>query len=184
MPPLRISRVASLFESSSRPRRSAASTQAPPVGRVRRPSTTARCGNTCSSSRPTSSTTSPAKSFSAAALGLAHRRVAVHQPRHLARQRALRMPLLGLARARRLELRRSRARVEEREELQVPHRVAIVGVQPELIELVRRRQRRIEPDRARFGLAELRSRRRRDERQHQAVRLRRRARAESDPCRP
>ena len=29
------------------------------------------------------------------------------------------------------------ARVEEREELQVPHRIAVVGIQPELIELVR-----------------------------------------------
>ncbi len=70
----------------------------------------------------------------------------------------------------RLELRDPRG-IEEREEAQVPHRVAVVGVQPELIELVRRRQRRIEPDGARLRLAELRARRRRDERHHQTVRL-------------
>ena len=44
---------------------------------------------------------------------------------------------------------------QEREVLQVPNHVAVVGVQPELIEAERRGQRRIEPDRARFGLAEL-----------------------------
>ena len=64
-----------------------------------------------------------------------------------------------------------RVGVEKREELQIPDRVAVVGVEPELIELVGRRQLRIQPDRSRFGLAELVARRRRDERQHQAVRL-------------
>ena len=54
--------------------------------------------------------------------------------------------------------------LEKREVLQVRHHVAIVGVQPELIELERRRARRIEPDRARFGLAELRARRGRHQR--------------------
>ena len=66
--------------------------------------------------------------------------------------------LLGLARAAPLRAPRPR-RVEEREELQIAHGVAIVDVEPELIELVRRRQRGIEPHRAAFGLAELRARR-------------------------
>ena len=45
--------------------------------------------------------------------------------------------------------------IEQREVAQVPSGVAVVDVDQELIELVRRRQRRVEPDRAGLGLAEL-----------------------------
>ena len=57
--------------------------------------------------------------------------------------------------------RRSPSRSRNVKNFRYAHDVAIVGVQPELIELERRRARGIEPDRARFGLAELRARRRR-----------------------
>ena len=71
--------------------------------------------------------------FSAALSASRTAAVAVHELRDLARQRALRMTLLGLARGRRFELADLRL-VEEREELQILHRVAIVHVEPELIE--------------------------------------------------
>src|SRR5262249_2616268 len=53
------------------------------------------------------------------------------------------------------------------------HDVAIVGVQPELVELERRGEPGVEPDRAGFGLAELGPRRRRQQRPDETVRLRR-----------
>ena len=60
----------------------------------------------------------------------------------------------------------------EREQLQVPLHVPVVGVHPELIELVRRRERGIEIDRRpRFRLAELGAGRRGDERVHETVRF-------------
>src|SRR2546430_8462428 len=62
---------------------------------------------------------------------------------------------------------RSVARLQ-REELQVALHVAVIGVHPELIELVRRRQGRVEPDRPVLRLAELHPRCRRDERRHKA----------------
>ena len=71
----------------------------------------------------------------------------------------------GARRRRRLERRRSPSRSRNVKNFRYAHDVAIVGVQPELIELERRGPRRIEPDRARFGLAELRARRRRHQRQ-------------------
>ena len=57
----------------------------------------------------------------------------------------------------------------QREELQVAGDVAVIGVHPELVELVRRRQGRVEPDRPALRLAELRPRCRRDERRHETV---------------
>ena len=143
MPPPRISRVASLFELVS-PTSVSRSTSRQPSGLMRH-----RCRRhvrrTPAAARAPTSPRVAAEQLLRRRFRLAHRLVAVHQPRHFARQLALRVPLLGLARARRLEL-GDRAPLEEREELQVPHRVAIVGVEPELIELVRRRQL---PDRAR-----------------------------------
>src|SRR2546422_5412426 len=49
--------------------------------------------------------------------------------------------------------------------------VAVIGVHPELIELVRRRQGRVEPDRPVLRLAELQPRCRRDERDRKSTRL-------------
>ena len=126
--------------------------------------------NTSRSSVSVISRRSPLNSFSAELSASRTAAFPMHETRHLSRQRALCMPTIGLASARRLELVDLRA-IEEREVLQVPPRVAIVDVEPELIELVRLRQRRIEPHRARFGLAELRSRRGRHQRHHDAVRL-------------
>src|SRR4030095_8749382 len=60
--------------------------------------------------------------------------------------------------------------MEPREKLQVLDDVAIVGVEPELEEIALARARGIEPHGTRFGLAELRAGRRRDERQPARVR--------------
>jgi len=60
---------------------------------------------------------------------------------------------------------------QEREVLQVFHRVAVVGIEPELEELEVRRAGRVEPDGASFRLPELHAGGRRHERHHEAVRL-------------
>src|SRR5688572_33221852 len=80
------------------------------------------------------------------------------------------MTLFRLAHARRLELLDART-TEEGEEPQIADGVAIFRIQPELVELIGLCQFGIEPDRSRFGLADLRSRRRGDERQHDPVGL-------------
>src|SRR4029453_9094848 len=104
------------------------------------------------------------------ALGFTNRFLAVNESRHLARQRPLRMTTLRLTRARGFEL-RDLVTIEEREVLQISTGVAIVHVQPELIELVRLRERWIEPHCARFCLSELRSGGGRHQRHDDAVRL-------------
>src|SRR5439155_18309853 len=53
---------------------------------------------------------------------------------------------------------------QQREQLEVALRVAVVGIHPELVQLVRRGEAGIEPDRPGFRLSELRARRRREER--------------------
>ena len=55
------------------------------------------------------------------------------------------------------------------EDLEVPDNVAVVGVDPELVEGVRRGHRRVEPDGARLGLSELRAVGFGDERRRQRV---------------
>ena len=60
---------------------------------------------------------------------------AVHERRHLAREHALRLALLRRRLASPPRARSIARAIEEREELQIAHDVAIVGVQPELIEL-------------------------------------------------
>src|SRR4051794_16990800 len=94
----------------------------------------------------------------------------MHERGDLAGELALWVTLLRFRNAGRLEL-RDPWRVEEREELQVPTRVAIIGVEPELVELVRRREIRIQPDRPCLGLAELRPGCGRDQRHDDAVRF-------------
>src|SRR5438552_16881963 len=59
----------------------------------------------------------------------------------------------------------------EREQLEVALDVGVVGVHPELVQLVRRRERGLEPERARLALAELGAGRRGDEWGDQAVRF-------------
>src|SRR5688572_18036450 len=78
------------------------------------------------------------------------------------------MTTLRLTCADRLEL-RDPMPIEECEVLQVPSRVTIVNVEPELIELVRLRERRIQPDGAGFSLAKLRPRSCHDQRHHNAM---------------
>ena len=90
--------------------------------------------------------------------------------RHVARERLLRRALLRRRRRLRVERLDLLAR-QQREVAEVASDVRVVGREPELIERVRRRARRVEPDGARFRLAELRARRRRDERHRQRVRL-------------
>ena len=94
----------------------------------------------------------------------------VHEPRHLARKHALRVTLLGRRLRRRLEG-SNRFAIEKREVLQVRHHIAIVGVEPELIELERRGPIRIQPDRSGFGLPKLHAGRGSHQREHQPVRL-------------
>ena len=60
---------------------------------------------------------------------------------------------------------------EQREVTQIFASIPVIDVQPELIELVRRRERRVQPYRASFRLAELRPRRRGDERQRRGLRV-------------
>ena len=60
---------------------------------------------------------------------------------------------------------------EEGEQLEVALDVAVVGVEPELVEVVRAGLLGVEPDVAGLALAELGARRRGEEREHQAVRL-------------
>ena len=88
---------------------------------------------------------------------------------HLARQSLLCFALLG-SRLHQLVERLDLRPGQEREQSQVFPRVAIVHVDPVLIELVRRRARGIEPHRSRFGLAELRPARGRNQRHGQRVR--------------
>ncbi len=59
----------------------------------------------------------------------------------------------------------------EREELQVALDVAIVHIDPELVELVRRRELWVQVDRAAFRLSELLPRRHGHERRDEAMRL-------------
>src|SRR6185503_11445100 len=61
--------------------------------------------------------------------------------------------------------------IEEGEGLQIAHDVAVLDVQPELVEAEGRGARRIQPYGARFGLAELRARRCLHQRPHETVRL-------------
>ena len=110
--------------------------------------------NTASTSSTSSVAMSSPNSIARRALGARHLIGAVDQRRHLAREHALRFALFRRARRHRRELLDRRA-LEEREELQVRHHLAIVGVQPELIEAERRGAIGIEPDRAGFRLAEL-----------------------------
>jgi hypothetical protein len=79
----------------------------------------------------------------------------MNQSGHLTRQGPLRVSLLGLLQTGGLELAYPLS-VEKRKESQVLHGILIVSIQPELIELIRRRQVRIEPDRSGFRLAKLR----------------------------
>ncbi len=101
------------------------------------------------------------------------RALAVDSRRHLVREGALRLAPLGMLGDRRVE--RFDVRVlQQREIPQVFPGVAIVDVDEELKELIWRGQRGVEPDGARFRLAEFRSRRRRDERRRDRMRVERR----------
>jgi hypothetical protein len=60
---------------------------------------------------------------------------------------------------------------QKREEFQIADHVAVIHVDPELVEAIDARLFRIEPDRAGGGLAKLGSVRLRDERQRQAIAL-------------
>src|SRR5260370_17003714 len=57
-------------------------------------------------------------------------------------------------------------------ELQISDRVAVISIQPELIDPVRRSQFRIQPHRAGFGLPELHAGRGSDQRKYQTMRPR------------
>ena len=81
---------------------------------------------------------------------LPHRRVAMNKSRHVTRQGPLRVSLLGLAAAPAASNSRDLLGIRNVKNSQVPHRIPIVGIQPELIELIRRRQLGIEPDRPRL----------------------------------
>src|SRR5207237_6663392 len=59
----------------------------------------------------------------------------------------------------------------QRKDLQIAFHVPVVRVDPELVEPVRRRECRVEPDRSGFALAELGSRSSRDERSDEPVRV-------------
>src|SRR5688572_19027484 len=97
-------------------------------------------------------------------------RVAVHDPSDFARQFALRGAALRLLFDCRFEG-RDALLGQEGEEFQIFHGIAVLYVEPELIELIGLGQSRVQPDRARLRLAELGSRGRRDQRHYQAVRL-------------
>src|SRR4029079_3554648 len=77
------------------------------------------------------------------------RRIAVDEPRHFTRQRALRLALFRSCGGNPLLL-LDRGPLEEGEVLEIGDECAIVRVQPELVEPERRRPRRVEPDRARL----------------------------------
>src|SRR5207247_1003396 len=84
-------------------------------------------------------------------LGLARRRVAVHQSRHLARQHTLRLALLRVAAHLGAQV-IDRVAPEEREVLEEADDVGVAGVEPELVHLVGRRLRGIEPHGAALAL--------------------------------
>src|SRR5262249_11837093 len=61
---------------------------------------------------------------------------------------------------------------EPGEKLEIRNHIAIVGVQPELVEAVWRSHFRIQPDGARFGLAKLHACSRGNQRKHERMRAR------------
>ena len=126
--------------------------------------------NTASTSSTGSVAMSSPNSSARRVLGARHLLGAVHERRHLARQHALRLALLGRRLRRRLEL-VDRGLLEKREVLEVVHDVAIVGVQPELVEPERRGPRADRARRARLRSCRTSRPTPSSQRQHQAVRL-------------
>ena len=122
----------------------------------------------CPAARPDRS--SPLNSACARLHRLLGRLHPVHRGGHLARQQPLRRALPGIGRVLR---HRGGDLIEpqEGEELEIPLHVPVVGVDPELVELVRTGARGIEPDVAGLALPELGAGGRGDEREDQPVRL-------------
>ncbi len=96
--------------------------------------------------------------------GLAGRRLAVDARRHVDRQPPLRLARLRAARPTAASSASISSRSHVREPAQVRADVAVVHVDPVLVERVRRRARRVQPDGvAALALAELRARRRQEQ---------------------
>ena len=104
--------------------------------------------------------TSPPKRTSVGLLSACEARFPVKSARHVGGQCPLRDPPVWLTCRSALELFDVRG-AEQGEELEVPDGILVVGVQPELIEAIGRRERGIEPDCPVLGLAELVAPRRR-----------------------
>ena len=131
------SRRPSTTPASSRPSRPRSSVPAP-ANSAAAISVDGTSSNTAMMSSTSSSLMRSPKSSPDACSARSTASCAVDRARHLARQRALRLARLRRARDAGLE-RLDLAAIEEREELQVLHDVAVVGVQPELVEPERRR---------------------------------------------
>ncbi|MNJ39095.1 hypothetical protein D3C77_339600 [compost metagenome] len=98
----------------------------------------------------------PAEQSCCDSLGLSQGFLAVHESGHFFGQRNLSLALMRLG-LYLLGQRVDRLFIQEREVFQVLDDIAVIGIRPELVELVWRRFLRIEPNRAASRLTKLRT---------------------------